>query len=143
MGTSFSDLPRTPPSGGPLRDAWPLRTFLDLAPLPTAVPCAALHARAVVDEWRLGRLRDTAEVAVEALVSNAVRVCLQMPDRPSLCLWLRCDGARVLAVVKDPSPRLPAHPDGRASRVLATGQFAAEWGWMPVPGGKFCWCLMR
>jgi hypothetical protein len=136
-----------PPADGPLRDAWPLRTYLELAPLPTAVPCAGLHARAVVDEWRLGRLRDAAEAAVEALVSSAVRVCAQMPGRPPLGLRLCCDGVRVLAVVQDASPRPPAQPDaGRessASRLAATGQFAADWGWMPVPGGKLCWCLMR
>jgi hypothetical protein len=148
MGTSFEDLPRTPPADGPLRDAWPLRTFLDLAPLPTAAPCAGLHARAVIGEWRLGRLRDTAEVAVTALVASAVRVCAQIPGRPPLRLRLRCDGVRVLAVVKDASsrPPVPLGTGGRgeSSRLaLSARQLAADWGWMPVEGGKLCWCLMR
>ena len=148
MGTSFADLSRTPPADGPLRDAWPLRTFLELAPLPTAVPCAGLHARAVTGEWRLGRLRDTAEVAVSALVASAVRVCAQVPGRPPLRLGLRCDGGRVLAVVKDASSRPPIRLDpggwsesGRLA--LSARELAADWGWMPVEGGKLCWCLMR
>jgi hypothetical protein len=146
MGTRFENLFRVPPAAGPLRDAWPLRTFLKLAPLPTAVPSAGLHARLVVSEWRLDRLGDMAEAAVETLVSSAVQVCAQAPDRPPLHLRLSCDGVRVMAVVRDVSTRPPAKSiagtENRASHLAATGHCAADWGWMPVPGGKLCWCLM-
>jgi hypothetical protein len=138
---------RMPPAEGPLREAWPMRTFLELAPLPSAVPCAGLHARAVMDEWRLGRLRDAAEVAVAALVTNAVRACAQEPGRPPLHVLLRGDGIRVLAVVHDAGSLPPARPDrsdpSAARLVLSAGQLAADWGWVPVSEGKLCWCLLR
>jgi hypothetical protein len=138
---------RMPPADGPLRREWPLRTFLDLAPLPSAVSCAALHARVVMDEWRLGRLRDAAELAVSALATSAVRACAQAPGRPPLRLVLRSDGACALAVVGDASSLPPALLDRRDSQearlLLSAGQLAADWGWAPVSGGKLCWCLLR
>src|SRR6266851_1530515 len=39
---------------------WPLRSYLELAPLASAVPCARLHARAVLWEWGLPAFYDTA-----------------------------------------------------------------------------------
>ena len=144
--TSFEDMGRLPPAEGPLREAWPLRTFLELAPLPSAVPCAGLHARAVMDEWRLGRLRDAAEVAVAALVTRAVRACAGAPGRPPLRVLLRGDGIRALAVVHDASSLPPARlnqGDPREARlVLSAGQLASDWGWVPVSEGKLCWCLL-
>src|ERR1700680_2977299 len=35
---------------------WPHVSFLELAALPTAVPCGRLHVRQVVWEWQLGHL---------------------------------------------------------------------------------------
>jgi hypothetical protein len=35
---------------------WPLRSSLELGALPTAVPCARLHARHLVWEWGLDGL---------------------------------------------------------------------------------------
>ena len=35
---------------------WPLRSYLELGALPTAVPCARLHARHLVWEWGLNGL---------------------------------------------------------------------------------------
>jgi hypothetical protein len=138
---------RMPPADGPLRGEWPLRTFLELAPLPSAVPCAGLHARAVMDEWRLGQLRDAAEVAVAALVTRAVRACAEAPGRPPLRVLLRGDRIRALAVVHDASSLPPARldlGDPREARLArSAGQLAAGWGWMPVPDGKLCWCLLR
>jgi hypothetical protein len=147
MGASFDDMGRMPPTDGPLREEWLLRTFLELAPLPSAVPCAAGHARAVMDEWRLSRLREAAHVAVSALATSAVRVCAGVPGQPPLRLLLRGDGTRVLAVVHDASSLPPAGLDQRdlaeARLTLSAGQLAADWGWLPVSEGKLCWCLLR
>jgi hypothetical protein len=38
--------------------AWPLISYLELAALPTAVPCFRLHARAVTLEWGLAALAE-------------------------------------------------------------------------------------
>jgi hypothetical protein len=34
-------------------DPWPLQSHLELGALPTAVPCARLHARQMLWEWGL------------------------------------------------------------------------------------------
>src|ERR1700676_4170103 len=52
---------------------WPHASFLELAALPTAVPCGRLHAKNVVCEWGLGCLSDTVELLVSELLSNAVK----------------------------------------------------------------------
>ena len=36
-------------------DQWPLRDFLELGALPSAVSCARLHARLVIQEWGFAR----------------------------------------------------------------------------------------
>ena len=54
----------------------------------------------------------------------------------------------MLAGVQDASSRLPAlldvgEGDEEGRLALSAGQLTADWGWMPVQGGKLCWCLMR
>ena len=43
-------------------DVWPLRSFLELGALPTAVPCARLPARHLVWEWGLDGLVESSEL---------------------------------------------------------------------------------
>ena len=70
-----------PGAPGPLKSGsgagpachWPLRTYLELAPLASAVPCARLHARAVLWEWGLPDFDDTAPLIVSELTTNAVQ----------------------------------------------------------------------
>jgi len=50
---------------------WPLSTSLPLGALPGATPCARLHARAVLAEWGLHDLAESAELVVSELVTNA------------------------------------------------------------------------
>jgi len=45
----------------------PLRSYLELGALPTAVPCARLHARHLMWEWGLIGLAADIEVAVSEL----------------------------------------------------------------------------
>src|SRR5258708_3936296 len=52
---------------------WPLRSYLELAPLPSAVPCARLHARAILWEWSLTAFHDTACLIVSELTTNAIQ----------------------------------------------------------------------
>src|SRR5579862_136896 len=83
-------------TGGLSREAWPCGSFLALAPLTGAVACAALHARAVVAEWRLKPLVDAAGRTVAGMIASAVLVSAHLPGRPAVLLWLRGDGKRLL-----------------------------------------------
>ena len=93
---------------------WPLRSHLVLGPLPTAVPCARLHARQVVWEWGMRELCESVELIVSELVTNAITASAQcmLPVR----LWVLSDGSQVLIMVHDanPNPPVPMHPDDRA-----------------------------
>jgi hypothetical protein len=51
---------------------WPLRSYLELGALPTAVPCARLHARQLVWEWGLNGLAASTELLISELATNAV-----------------------------------------------------------------------
>ncbi len=46
---------------------WPLHSYLELGALPTAVPCARLHARHLLREWGLNGLAADAELLVSEL----------------------------------------------------------------------------
>jgi hypothetical protein len=51
----------------------PLRSYLELRALPTAVPCAQLHARHVLQKWGLNGLAPHSELPVSELVTYAVK----------------------------------------------------------------------
>lgn len=104
---------RTPADGpeSSTRDvsAWPLRSSLELGALPSAVPCARLHTRLVLAEWRLKTQAETAELLVSELVSNGVQASEGMigcryrgrwtPSVPPVRLWLCSDRQSVLVQV--------------------------------------------
>ncbi len=56
-------IPRTP---------WPVSSTLELGALPTAVPCARLHAKQLAWEWGLTSMTETIELLVSELTTNAV-----------------------------------------------------------------------
>src|SRR5690348_8872574 len=72
----------------------PLSDVLLLGALPTATPCARLHARSVVCEWGLSAMADTVELLVSELVTNAVQASTSPEGRPRYE-----DGAAGLPVV--------------------------------------------
>jgi hypothetical protein len=47
--------PLADPQGNDVTGRWPLRSFLELGPLPSAVPCARLHTRQLLWEWQVRR----------------------------------------------------------------------------------------
>ncbi len=63
----------------------PLRSYLELGALPTAVPCARLHARHVLREWGLNGLAPDSELLVSELVTNAVKATAGATRRLSAC----------------------------------------------------------
>jgi len=133
---------------------WPLSSSLCLGALPTATPCARLHARAVLAEWGLGDAAEAAELAVSELVTNAVRASTDSDGQPRygegglpvVNLRLSTDRARVLIEVWDDSPEAPvagqADPDDENGRGLTLVEAVCDrWSWHTLPGwsGKVVW----
>lgn len=133
---------------------WPLRSYLELGALPTAVPCARLHARHLLWEWGLNGLAADIELLVSELVTNAVKATAEL-QQAAILLRLSSDSARVLIEVwdADPQPPVPKElghdgtPDpqeegGRGLFLIAV--LSARWNWYPTqePAGKVVWCEM-
>lgn len=137
-------------------DPWPLQSHLELGALPTAVPCARLHARQMLWEWGLDGLSETAELLVSELVTNAVKATagqdLPLPVR----LRLSSDKDRLLIEVWDADPRPPVLPGladdgtpapadegGRGLFLVAT--LSHRWNWYAPRewGGKVVWSELQ
>src|SRR5579863_10112257 len=99
-----------------------LSSALEFAPLPTAVPCARLHAVHVLHEWGLRDLAEDAEMIVSELVTNAVDASAVLPDRPPIALRLLASERSLLIEVWDASPvdvaPREADPDAECGRGL-------------------------
>jgi anti-sigma regulatory factor (Ser/Thr protein kinase) len=129
---------------------FPRHSSLLLGALPSAVPCARLHARQVLWEWGLSGIAETAELLLSELVTNAVQAA-RVTYRP-VNVRLSANRARVLIEVWDsnvqpPVPRVleedvPAL-DAEGGRGLFLVETLSErWGWYPTrnPVGKVTWC---
>src|SRR5271165_6461665 len=92
-------------------NVWPLRSYLELGALPTAVPCARLHARHLVWEWGLDALAESTELLVSELVTNAVQAMARQEGHTAVRLQLFGDNTRVRIEVWDADPRPPAPRD--------------------------------
>jgi hypothetical protein len=118
---------------------WPLRSFLELGALPSAVPCARYHCRQVLWEWRLTGLAHSAELLVsDSLVTNAITASRSAGSDSPVRLWLLSDAAQVLIVVWDASPLLPARADVSAEAEAGRGLLLVEmisdqWGTCATP----------
>ena len=107
---------------------------LEFAPLPTAVPCARLHAVHVLHEWGLRDLAGDAEMIVSELVTNAVEASTLLPERPPVSLRLLLTAKSLVIEVWDHSPLdlEPREADaddecGRGLTVVAALSY--RWGW--------------
>jgi len=132
---------------------WPLRSYLELGALPTAVPCARLHARHLVWEWGLNGLAESTELLVSEIVTNAVQATAGREDQTAVCLRLSSDNARVLIEVWDADPQPPAPKDlgedgtpdpqeegGRGLFLVAALSTRWDWYLTQEPTGKVVWC---
>jgi anti-sigma regulatory factor (Ser/Thr protein kinase) len=134
-------------------------THLELGALPTAVPCARLHAKHVLREWHLDDVADTAELIVSELVTNAVRASAGLtsseyagrwaPGVPPVRMWLASDGENVVVQVWDASGQMPVvqHPgaDVESGRGLELVEaLASDWGCYTPDrsSGKIVWAVM-
>jgi len=127
---------------------WPLRDFIELGPLPGAVPCARLHSRQLMWEWGLTSLSESVELLVSELVTNAVKASRSTGLITPVRLWLRADKTRVLILVWDASPQAPARmntsEDAEGGRgLLLVETISDSWAWYfpQETGGKVVWAL--
>jgi anti-sigma regulatory factor (Ser/Thr protein kinase) len=109
------------------------QSHLVLGALPSAVPCARLHARLVLAEWDLKPLADPAELIVSELMTNASAASMMLPDRPPIALRLLASEKTLVIEVWDHSPldlepREPS-PDAEGGRGLTVVAALSErWG---------------
>lgn len=130
---------------------WLLMSHLPLSALPTAVPCARVHARAVALEWGLPALADDIELIVSELVTNAIRAAgVSRGDglttgvvRLRLFSDLRC----VLIHVWDSNSLMPVRRDAALDEESGRGlmlveHLCIEWGAYQKADGKVVWVLL-
>jgi anti-sigma regulatory factor (Ser/Thr protein kinase) len=130
---------------------WPLRSFLELGAFPGAVPCARLHARQILWEWRISGLSDMVELLISELVTNAVQVSSAGAQTTPVRLWMLANRTRVLILVWDSSPLPPvrkstSQDDENGRGLLLVETLSTRWDWYFLPqhnGGKVVWCELR
>jgi anti-sigma regulatory factor (Ser/Thr protein kinase) len=148
-----------PPScralGDDMRDQWPLQSSLQLGPLPTAIPCARLHAKHILWEWGLRAVTDTAELLVSELVTNAVKAARGTERKPPVSLRLSADGLRIVIEVWDGNTRppelcglgddFPALEDEGGRGLFLVATLSKRWSWRATqrPQGKIVWCELE
>jgi anti-sigma regulatory factor (Ser/Thr protein kinase) len=129
---------------------WPLQSYLELGALPGAVPCARLHARQVLWEWRLEGHADTVELLVSELVTNALRASEGLtPGISPVRLWLCSDRNRLVIQVWDGNHEMPVRENAQLEAesgrgLLLVETLSAEYGaYRPdSPGGKVVWATV-
>ena len=144
--------PRTPRPGpalsmGPAA-AWSLTDCLDLGCLPSAVPCARLHTRAILAEWGLAHLNDTAQLVMSELVTNALQATRAASLASPLTIYLHANDAWLRIGVWDALRQPPdQHPHdltadhGRGLQIVAA--LSRDWGtYHPARGGKIVYALI-
>lgn len=129
----------------------PLQTHLELAALPSAVPCARGHVRAVALEWGLQELAGTAELLVSELVTNAIQASatLRTAQTPVVRVWASSDGISMFIHVWDASAAMPvrqastAVDDEGGRGLLLIETLSKDRGtYRTLEGGKVVWVLI-
>ncbi|SRR5712691_1818481 len=87
------------------------RSSLILGALPTAVPCARLHARQVRWEWGLAPVADTAELLVSELATNGLKAAWATGWGSPISLGLSASQELLVIEVWDGNPRPPVVPE--------------------------------
>jgi len=133
-----------------MASGWPLRNSLELGPYSGAVPCARLHARAVLWEWGLADLSENVELIISELVTNSVIASQPLDQISPIRLWLLSDKDRVLILVWDASPKPPCPADPGTGEFNEGGRglmlveaISEQWSWYFAheTHGKVVWAL--
>jgi anti-sigma regulatory factor (Ser/Thr protein kinase) len=131
---------------------FPRRSSLTLGALPSAVPCARLHARQILWEWGLSDIAEIAELLLSELVTNAVQAARVTVNDMPVNLRLSANRDRLLVEVWDsnvqpPVPRAFENDFPEVDAESGRGLFLVEtlserWGWYLTrnPDGKVTWC---
>jgi anti-sigma regulatory factor (Ser/Thr protein kinase) len=132
---------------------WPLSSSLELGALPTAVPCARLHAKQLAWEWGLSSIAETIELLVSELTTNAVHAVAGRGSHPAIRLRLLSDSTRIRIEVWDADQQPPAPKDlavdgmpdleaesGRGLFLVAVLSDRWDWASTQEPPGKTVWC---
>jgi len=137
----------------------PFHSYLELGALPSAVPCARLHARQVVWEWGRQELADAVELIVSELITNGLRASEGLtgsryagrwtPGVPPVRLWLHSEDKRIVIQVWDGNNKLPirqvASPSAEGGRgLLLVESVSTSWGSYQAEGssGKVVWAVV-
>lgn len=148
---------------GPVAPAlpeWPFQSYLELGPLPSAVPCARLHSKQVVWEWGLQALADSTELIVSELVTNGIRASGGLtgsrygghwtPGAPPLRLWLHGQQRQIAIQVWDANDQAPTRQatdvgaDGGRGLLLVESLSTAWGSYRPsASSGKVVWAVVR
>ena len=137
----------------------PMRSYLELGPLPSAVPCARIHARLVVGEWGLPELASTVELIVSELVTNGIQASVRLKESwfngrwksgtPPVRLWLSAQEGQVLVQVWDGNHELPVRQDVDPAAVGGRGlvlveSLSVQWGSYRLAecSGKAVWAVV-
>ncbi len=125
-----------------MADKWPLRDSFELGALPSAVPCARLHARQMLWEWGLYTLAENTELIVAELTTNPVAAARSLEPISPVRLWLLADSTRVLFLIWDASPQPPVRKDtdlyAETGRDLIGGWRAADGPDVSGPAKRVC-----
>ncbi|HXL88600.1 MAG TPA: ATP-binding protein [Streptosporangiaceae bacterium] len=149
VGTRVRIPSLTDSHGNDFADQWPLRSGLELGALPSAVPCARLHARQKLREWQLTSLSDSTELVVCELITNAIQIPDAGTQDAPVRLWLLADRTQIVVLVWDFSPLPPVRITGSETDENGRGLLMVEavserWGHLPAGnGGKFVWAIVR
>jgi hypothetical protein len=87
---------RRPEPGSGAGTASHRSSYLELAPLPTAIACARGHTTNVLAEWGLAQLTDDAVLVVSELMTNALEASAVLPHRPPIALRLLASPASLV-----------------------------------------------
>jgi anti-sigma regulatory factor (Ser/Thr protein kinase) len=79
-------------------------SLMELAPLPSASPCARLHAVHVLHEWGLRHIAGDAALVVSELITNAADASTVLPGRPPVTLRLLATERFLIIEAWDHSP---------------------------------------
>ncbi len=140
--------PLADPQGNDVTGRWPLRSFLELGALPSAVPCARLHTRQLLWEWGHTAISQNAELLVSEIVTNAIQITEVDARTTPVRLWLLADRALVLLAVWDASPlppmRVSIGDDAENGRgLLLVETLSTRWDHFPHhSGGKVVWAVV-